>query len=136
MFNQEKYNEWEEKTNIPENVMEIVNTVCDKLGVSVYEDTVAMRNRGGYAYAYGKGLRYSYCTSSYADGPDCNNIDLITKWLGGVGFKVVNSYGDNGMDTATNWHDTFWHYELLYQPTMVYAEDFEEYNEDEDYEAY
>ena len=135
MFNQEKFNEWEEKTNIPENVMDLVNAVCEKLGVSVYEDTIVMRNRGGYVYAYGKGLHYSYCTSSYESGPECNNSDLIKKWLGGVGFKLVNSYGDNGMDFTTNWQDTFWHYDFLYEPTMVYAEEFEEYD-DEDYDDY
>ena len=132
MFNQEKFNKWEEETEIPEKIINMVNFICDKVGICMLEDTIVMRNRGGYPYAYGKGLTYSYCTSSYADGPDVDYSEEMRKWICGLGFKIVNSYGDNGMDSSTNWHDTYWHYDFLYEPSMVYAEEFEEYNVDDE----
>lgn len=129
MFNQDKFNEWEEKTHLPEKTMDVVNYVCEKLGVSISgEITISMRNRGGYLYAYAKGFSYSYCTSSYIDGPDEDYSKEIKMFVKGLGFKVANSYGDNGLDSETNWHDTFWTYEFIYEPTMVYAEDFYDYD--------
>lgn len=135
MFNQEKFNEWEETTQIPSKIMDMVNWICEKCGVVMEEATVTLRNRGGWAYAYGKGLTYSYCTSSYECGAEADYSKELAKWLCGLGFKIENSYGDNGLDSATNWHDTFWHYDFLYEPSLVYAEEFEEYNgNEEDYE--
>ena len=46
------------------------------------------------------------------------------------GFKVVNSYGDNGMDSATNWHDTYWTKEIAYMGTQKYEGDFWDYPDD------
>ena len=131
MFNQEKFDKWENETTIPKKIMDMVNFICEKVGVCMVETTVVMRNRGGYPYAYGKGLEYSYCTSSYECGPEEDYSKEMSKWLCGLGFKIENSYGDNGMDSSTNWHDTFWNYEFLYEPSMVYAEEFEEYSDDE-----
>jgi len=132
MFNQQKFNKWEEETHIPKKIMDMVEWICEKCGVCLIEETITLRNRGGYAYAFAKGYQYSYCTSSYEDGPDVDYSDEIAKWLKGLGFIIENSYGDNGLDSATNWHDTFGHYDFVYQPTKVYAEIFEEYSDDDD----
>lgn len=136
MFDKEKFNKWEEETSIPKKIMNMVNCICNEIGVYMEETTITLRNRGGYPYAYGKGLTYTYCTSSYADGPDADYSTEMKNWLCGLGFEIVNSYGDNGMDSATNWHDTFWHYDFLYKPSMVYAEEFYEYSEYDDDEDF
>lgn len=37
------------------------------------------------------------------------------------------------MDSATNWHDTYWSVEIAYTPSMVYDEKFYDWSdEDED----
>ena len=62
---------------------------------------------------------------------------VFMKWLGGLGFHVENSYGDNGLDSATNWHDTYWHKEVSYGKTLVYDEQFWDWDgeyDDDDYE--
>ena len=136
MLDKEKFHKWEEETFIPKKIADMVEYICEKVGVYMNETTIVMRNRGGYPYAYGKGYTYSYRTSSYADGPGCDYSKEISMWLRGLGFKIIYSYGDNGMDSATNWHDTYWHYDFLFEPSMVYADNFELDTEDEDDDFY
>lgn len=127
-FNEAKYEEWAEASQIPTDVMIIVQAVCREIGLGeLEEEVIVMRNRGGYVYGYGKGFAITHCTSSYADGPSIDHTPTFIKFLGGLGFRVENSYGDNGMDSATNWHDTFWTKEVIYEPSIKYIEEFEEY---------
>lgn len=134
-FDYEKFYEWEESTTIPEGVMKVVKAVSNELGFSLDEtdvETITYHNRGGQPYAYAKGFTLTHCTSSLETGPTEDYSDVFLKWLGGLGFGIANSYGDNGMDSASNWHDTFWSVEIAYEPSMVYDEEFYEYD-DEDY---
>lgn len=133
--NYEKFYVWEESTTIPEAVMKVVKAVCNELGIGLDEsdiETITYRNRGGHPYAYAKGFTLTHYTSSLETGPTEDYSGVFIKWLGGLGFEIVNSYGDNGMDSATNWHDTCWSVEIAYSPSVVYDEKFYEYN-DEDY---
>ena len=144
IFNDEKFNEWQNKNHIPEQVKRIVNAVMvaegyeeafpqfDDEDVSTNEETITIRNRGGYVCAYGKGFSMSYCTSSYADGPEAD-CKYLLDFIKGLGFVIENSYGDNGMDSSSNWHDTYWTYDFLYKPSEVYSEEFEIW-QDSDYE--
>lgn len=141
-FNEERFYEWEEKTHIPEEIRTIVKHVCDKIGCPIDEEmdaTIRLRNRGGYTYAYGKGFTMTYCTSSMESGPSIDYSDSILKFIKGLGFKIVNSYGDNGMDSATNYQDTFWSYDFVFEPSIAYYEAFmdwgdEEYDDDGEYD--
>ena len=90
-------------------------------------------NCWGVEIGYAKGFSISHCTSSYADGPSVDYSGAFKKWLVGLDFSINNSYGDNGMDTATNWPDTFWTNEFIYRPSEVAEERFIEW-EDSDYE--
>lgn len=128
------FGEWEQNTHIPVKVMEMVNFIAEKVGCgTIEEETITLRNRGGYTYGYAKGFSLTHCTSSYADGPSPDYSEEMAKWLKGLDFSIENSYGDNGMDSATNWHDTFWTHEFVYRPSIVYEERFMEYDE-EDYD--
>lgn len=69
-FDYEKFENWENETHIPEDVMAMVNIVCNELGIPIAEETLEYKNRGGYTYAYCKGFILSHCTSSLANGPD------------------------------------------------------------------
>ena len=130
-----RFGEWEENTHIPTAVMDMVRFIAEKIGCDISDETtITLRNRGGYSYAYGKGFTFTYCTSSYADGPGVDYSSTLKKWLKGLDFKIENSYGDNGMDSATNYMDTFWTYEFLYTPSVKYEEDFLEYNEYDEYD--
>ena len=144
-FNYEEFNKWDSQNHIPEQVKRIVNAVLvsegyqepfppidEESGQTTNEETITLYNRGGYVYARGKGFSMSYCTSSYADGPEADCGYLI-KFIKGLGFTIENSRGDNGMDSATNWHDTYWTYDFLYEPSKVYEEEFA-IVEDSDYE--
>lgn len=135
-FDYERFNEWESKKHIPEQVRRIVNAVLVSEGYhrpfpdpdeleadETGEETITIYNRGGYAIAYGKGFSLSYCTSSLIDGPEADCRYLID-FIKGMGFVIENSHGDNGMDSTTNWHDTYWTYEFLYEPSKVYDEEF------------
>lgn len=143
-FDSEKFYEWEENTHIPQDVMNMVNHIADKIGCNISEEeTITLRNRGGWAYGWGKGFTFSYCTSSYADGPGIDYSSSLKKWLKGLGFRIENSYGDNGMDYTTNYNDTYWTYEFIYEPSIVYEEQFmiwgdEEYDNDglDDYDGF
>ena len=131
-WNDEAFSKWEEETHIPEDVMKMVEIVCEQIGIEVYETTIEYRNRGGHVYAFAKGFELVHCTSSYEDGPSEDRTPVFMKWLGGLGFHVENSYGDNGLDSATNWHDTFWHNEIVYDATMVSDDKFWYYEKDEE----
>lgn len=130
-FMRERFEEWENNTHIPKEVMDMVCLIADKIGIgSIFEDTITIRNRGGYICGYGKGFTLSYCTSSYESGPGVNYAPTFMKWIKGLGFRVENSYGDNGMDSSTNWQDTYWHTEIIYEPSIVW-DDFYEYDDDD-----
>lgn len=139
-FNHEALEKWENEKHIPLQIKKMVNAVMESLDMQpvfcldddALEEVIIMRNRGGYIYARGKGFSLSYCTSSYAEGPDADPSYLIN-FIKGLGFRIENSYGDNGMDSATNWHDTYWTYDFLYEPSETYEEEFEIW-EDSDYE--
>lgn len=139
VWNQERYDKWEEEVHIPQDIMAIVDAVCEKIGIVVEETVVSYINRGGWRYAVAKGFEITHCTSSLADGPSEDMAPAFIKWLGGLGFEVCRSYGDNGLDSATNWHDTFWTKEIAYKPTMVGDEKFYDWVEgdsdtEDDYE--
>lgn len=136
-FNYEKFEEWERTTHIPEDVMEIVEIVSQQIDVPIVEETLTYQNRGGRIYAYAKGFRIVHCTSSLIDGPGVDKTPTFMRWLGGLGFEVSDSYGDNGMDSATNYRDTYWTKEVAYLPSKVDRDKFLEWcddDEDEDYE--
>lgn len=134
-FNKESFEKWENETTIPSNVMGVVNGVFNYLGIPCpVVETIKLYNRGGHIYAYAKGFSITHCTSSYADGPSEDYSIPLSKFLKGLGFYIENSYGDNGMDSATNWHDTFWTNEFVYKDSIVYDEKFIEYDADDDYE--
>lgn len=128
-MNRDKYNEWVEMQTIPQTVKKIVRAVFAECGLldpfpDDEESVIQLTNRGGWLYAVGKGFTLSYCTSSLADGPDADPRYVI-EFIKGVGFVIENSYGDNGLDSATNWQDTFWSYDFLYKPSIKYVEEFE-----------
>ena len=123
-WNSERFEKWENETHIPEDVMKMVEIVSKQIGVCVEETTIEHRNRGGYIYGFSKGFVLSHCTSSIEDGPSEDMTPVFMRWLGGLGFEVANSYGDNGLDSATNWHDTWWHNEIYYCNTFVEDGDF------------
>lgn len=134
-WNDERFAKWEKETHIPEDVMKMVEIVCEQLGIYVEETTIEHRSVYGVLYGFSKGFVLSHCTSSYETGPTEDMTPVFMKWLGGLGFHVENSYGDNGLDSATNWHDTFWHNEISYNDTLVYDEEFWDWEgEDEDWD--
>ena len=135
-FDYEAFGEWEKENHIPEQVKRIVNAVLKSegyeepfgeidtdLGDTTNEETITIRNRGGYVIGYGKGFSMSYCTSSLEYGSDVDCKYLIN-FIKGLGFVIENSRGDNGMDSSTNCHDTWWFYDFIYKPSKVYAERF------------
>ena len=136
-FRRDLFEKWENENHIPQEVKKIVNAVMTELDMepafgtdddgNLMEETITIRNRSGYVCGYGKGFSLSYCTSSMIDGPDADPKYVI-KFIKGLGFIIENSRGDNGMDSATNWHDTYWTYDFLYEPSVEY-DDFCEYDE-------
>lgn len=135
-WNDARFNAWVEGTHIPEDVMKMVELIAEQIGISVYETTVDYKNVWGENIGVAKGFQLSYCTSSYADGPSEDMTPVFMKWIKGLGFEVCGSYGDNGLDSATNWHDTFWYTEIAYSDTIVMLGDFYDYYDrydDEDY---
>lgn len=124
-FNHEKFNKWEEETHIPKPIFDMCNFIADKIGCGpIFEETIKIYNRGGYVVGYGKGFSLTHCTSSLLDGPSVDYSDTIKKWLKGLDFSIENSYGDNGMDSSTNYHDTYWTHEFIYNPSIVYDDEF------------
>ena len=135
-FLQKKYDRWANTNQIPKTVMNMVRHITQKVGYPIEEEEViAIRNYYGEIYAYAKGFRVTYCTSSYANGPSEDYSQAILKWLKGLDFEIVGEGGDNGLDSATNYHDTYWTYDVIYKPSLIYAEQFEKYeeNENDDY---
>lgn len=131
-WNAERFKKWENETHIPEDVQTMVDIVCEKLGIDVEETTIEHRSVYGVLCGFSKGYVISHCTSSYADGPSEDMAPVFIKWLGGLGFYVENSYGDNGLDSDTNWHDTYWHKEISYGGSLVYDEEFWDWEGTED----
>ena len=132
VFNQERFDKWQEETHIPKEVIDFLDAICKKIGIDTpEEETIVLRNRGGYVYGYMKGFSISYCTSSLEDGPSVDYSSTLIKFLKGLDFSIENSYGDNGMDSSTNWHDTYWNYEFGYKPTLVYDELYYDYKGEE-----
>lgn len=144
-------NKWRKETHIPMSVKRMVNAVMKELNmypVFTYsdnndnndddedddggEEVIKLYNRGGYTYGRAKGFTLSYCTSSYANGPDDDPRYLID-FIKSLGFRIENSYGDNGMDSATNFRDTYWSYEFIFEPSIAYDEEFTIW-EESDYE--
>ena len=133
-FDYEKFNEWEQTTHIPDNILTMANAIAKEVGCGgIMEETIDIYNRGGQVIGWAKGFRLVHCTSSYAEGPSPDYSKEMAMWLKGLGFSIENSYGDNGMDSATNWQDTFWTDELIYKPTEIFEEEFIIW-EDDDYE--
>lgn len=126
MFNQEKFMKWEEETCIPEKTKKMIMAVANSLGIYLEEVTITLQNRGGFPYAFGKGLRYTFCTSSMENGPEEDWHEELERLLRNFGFRVADSYGDNGLDSSTNWHDTFWNYEYIYCASEVYYMEFDD----------
>lgn len=128
-MDEQKYAAFVESQVIPQTIKRIVRAVAVECGMldpfpDDSEDTIPLRNRGGWTYAYGKGFVLSYCTSSLENGPDADPRYIID-FIKGLGFTIENSYGDNGMDGSTNWHDTYWNYDFLYKPSVKQIEEFE-----------
>lgn len=134
-FDNKKFREWEDTTHIPKEIMDMVNWIAEKIGYPVDEETITIRNRFDEAIGFAKGFTISHCTSSYEDGPSVDYAPTFIKWLEGLGFEQSASYGDNGMDSATNWHDTYWHKEIIYKPSIIY-DDFKVFESDEEEEDY
>jgi hypothetical protein len=126
MFNQKRFDKWDEETHIPESIMNMVEWIAEKIGCEPpCEQIVELINRGGWPYAYGKGFTISYCTSSIEDGPGIDYSEDLLKWIKGLGFTISRSYGNNGMDPAESCgRDTYWHHDFLYKPSLIYDEMF------------
>lgn len=131
-WNSERFEKWENETHIPEDVQKMVDIVCDHLGIWVEEITIEHHSVWGVPIGFSKGYVLSHCTSSLADGPSEDMAPVFIKWLGGLGFHVENSYGDNGLDSATNWHDTYWFKEISYGPSLVEDDRFWDWEDTED----
>jgi hypothetical protein len=116
-FDEREFEQWEEDNTIPQETMDIVRHVCDKIGCDDIpeEETIPLRNRGGYVYGYAKGFTLSYCTSSLENGPSVDYSKPLLKFIKGLGFRISRSYGDNGMDPSTNTRDTYWNYDFIYE---------------------
>lgn len=135
IFNRKRFEQWEHENVIPKKVMDMVNWIAEKIGYPVCEETLNLKNRVGETIGFARGFVVSHCTSSYEDGPGVDYTPEFIKWLKGLGFELGDSYGDNGMDSATNWHDTYWHKEIIYTPSKVY-DDFREFESEEEEEDY
>lgn len=144
-FNEKQFEKWEDETHIPEKIMNVVRLVGEELGCddSFEEQTIVVTNYYGRTMGYGKGFTLSHCTSSYADGPTPDYSKEMLSQLKGLGFEIVGSHGDNGMDSATNCRDTYWEHEFLYKPTftdndfLYYPDDYDpEEDEDDGYDEY
>lgn len=84
-------------------------------------DIIYLRNRGGYVYATGYGFTYSYRTFSLEEGSEIDLSDELKFYLKAIGFKIENSYGDNGMDPyGSCFRDTYWNYDFILERTLEY----------------
>ena len=125
-FDEEAFNKWQAETHIPYDIMDMVNYIAEKLGYDkvIEETTIDLYDYYGCIFGHAKGFTISHCTSSYADGPSADLSGAFSKWLCGLDFKIANSYGDNGMDYATNGRDTYWYNEFIYEPSIVVENKF------------
>lgn len=135
IFNHERFEKWEKENSIPTKIMDMVDWIAEKIGYPVEEETIPIRNRFGVTCGFARGFIVTHCTSSYEEGPSVDYTPEFIKWLGGLGFELGDSYGDNGMDSASNWHDTYWHKEIIYKPSIIY-DDFREFESEEEEEDY
>ena len=120
IFLRDKYEKWCDTPQIPERIMTMVRHIAEKIGVDIgEEEVIELTNYYGVKIGIAKGFTLSHCTSSYADGPSEDYSEEFFSWLMGLGFKKGGSYGDNGLDSSTNWHDTYWHNEIYYGPSLV-----------------
>lgn len=134
-FDYDRFYRWEDETHIPEKIMTMINAIAEKVGCGeLYEETIRIYNRGGYVCGYGKGFSLVHCTSSYETGPTTDYSAEMEMWLKGLGFSLENSFGDNGMDSATNYHDTYWTHQFIYDKTITW-DDFYNYDDDDDDEC-
>lgn len=132
-FNQERFDKWEMENRVPQTIVDMANAIAEKLGCGSLEFGVLhIRNRYGEVVGYGQGIELTHCTFSYADGPSYDYSEELSKWLRGLDFYISASYGDNGMDSATNWHDTYWTHELIYKPSETSDEGFWDYKDEDD----
>lgn len=134
-FNHKRFDEWEAQAAIPKEIMDMVEWIADKIGYPVEEETIRLTNRMGDTIGFARGFIVTHCTSSMLDGPSVDYAPTFIKWLKGLGFVQGRSYGDNGLDSATNWHDTFWHKEIIYAPSKIY-DDFIEFDSEDEAEDY
>lgn len=93
------------------------------INLSLSEYPIEMKNRGDWVYALGKGFEYTYCTSSMMDGPEHDYSEEIKQILCNCGFELTGSSGDNGLDSSSNWHDTYWTYKFVYKSSIVYIDE-------------
>lgn len=133
-FDYEKFHEWEENVHIPEKIMTMANAIANQVGCgAIEEETIDIYNRGGQVIGWAKGFSLVHCTSSYSEGPSTDYSKEMAMWLKGLGFVIENSFGDNGMDSSSNWQDTYWTDQFIYKATETFEEQFIIW-EDGDYE--
>ncbi len=132
-FDNDKFEKWVNETHIPADIMTMVNYIAEKIGHEggIDEETISIYNRGGLVIGYAKGFTITHCTSSYADGPTPVLSGAFSKWLKGLNIKLEISFGDNGLDCATNWHDTYWNDQFIYTPSETSDERFISWEESE-----
>lgn len=118
--------EEKEFEHLPDKVGYALSNIEKVFGINFNEVEVVLKNRGGLAYAKGWGVSYSYCTSSLLDGPSYDYSDEFKTMLRALGFELANSYGDNGLDSSTNWQDTYWTYEWIFKDTEMTLSDEDE----------
>jgi hypothetical protein len=82
------------------------------------KDKVYLYDGSGSQIAVGPGVSVTHRTGSMSSGPSDDYSEEIFKFLKHNGFIKSNSYGDNGMDSATNHRDTYWTKEFIYKPKM------------------
>lgn len=112
--------EYNPESKVPQKVVTLLDRMEKLFGVCFdYHPAFKLYNRGGWPYAEVEAFSYSVCTSSCAEGPDIDWSDEIKQILLNLGF-FCHGAGDNGMDSATNWQDTYWTYYFCYKPTLEY----------------
>lgn len=106
---------------IPQDIRDMVNFISEKIkSTPIFFERIELYNIYGYHYGYAYGFTLTHCSSSYAEGPSPDYSKAFQKFLQGLDFEIANSYGDNGLDSATNWHNTFWNYDFIYTPSIQY----------------
>ena len=114
---EESYSNFE----IPQKILNLIDK-CEKIfscEITV-KDRVYLYDGGGNKIAIGAGISLTHTTSSISDGPSHDYSEEIFSFLKHARFEKSNSFGDNGMDSSTNYEDTYWIDEFIYTPTMKY----------------